>query len=137
VPISLRERGDVAPRGKATPLRDRRQEQLLLRRRREEIADDERAVDAELAGHASLHGVTLSVPAFRRLLQLVGRSAQQGTAVTRTWTDRSLACSVTRAHGSETVLRCSEGRLTLHDVHVTVTRTEAAPVAALVGGAAS
>ncbi len=139
VPISLRERGDVAPRGKATPLRDRRQEQLLLRRRREEIADDERAVDAELAGHASLDGVTLSVPAFRRLLLLVGRTAQQGTATTRTWSDRSLACAVTRVRGTETVLRCSEGRLTLRDLQVTITRNEtpATPVRSMVGGAAS
>jgi len=128
VPVSLRERGDTTARGRASPIRDRTAERELLRRRRErERTDRERVVD-ELLEWSTAPGARrppLTMPAFAVLRDLIGRATAAGTAADQPATasdlDR-LACALHRAPGDTTVVECTEGRLVLRDLVLTVHR---------------
>lgn len=129
VPVSMRERGDTTQRGRASPIRDRSAERDLLRRRRElERADSERVAEEVLAWAGTTPGMRapLTMPAFVALRDLVGRA----TASTPVHSTRSatgagfLRCDLTRAPGANTIVECSEGRLVLHDLVVSVHRVD-------------
>ena len=128
VPISIRERGDVASRGRPTPITDRSKQQEILRLRR---AQDQRAkerIDAELVAAATgpegaLDGATMSPPALARLQHLVSRTSHRtaaGVAV-REVTDAGLRCVVRRRSGGTTVIRTPDGTFTMFGLDVMVT----------------
>lgn len=124
VPISLRERGDRANRGTASPVRDRSTERKLLLRRREEEQRARQRVDAELLSLGVLDGAELSAPAFSRLQQLVSAAtfALGPTAANRvghTQVD-ALACTVRRVPGAAVSVSSPDGTLTFHDLHITL-----------------
>jgi uncharacterized protein (TIGR02677 family) len=133
VPVSLRERGDTAMRGRATPMRDRSKEKEALRRRRQAEARQAQRALAELLASAgpdgSIDGATLSHPAFVRLRDLIGRSSHgvEPDQVSRTVTDAEVVCRVTRQPGAVTTVTCPDGRLQLIDLQVRVLPTGTAP----------
>lgn len=124
VPISLRERGKVAQQGRPSPVRDRSAEKKLLQQRRAQDREAERRTAAELLAargdDGSMDGVDLSLAAFARLRDLVGRSSHRAAAGSphRTVSDASLVCTVTRAPGTATSISSPEGRLRLIDLTV-------------------
>ncbi len=120
VPISLRERGDRAIRGAATPLRDRSAEARLLRHRREAEREAARLVDRELVG-ADFAEVVISPAALHRLQGLVGATlARIGpAAVEGEHRDGDLVCVVRRTPG-ETAITSRDGVLRLVDLEVRV-----------------
>ena len=117
VPVSLRERGDTANRGTASPIRDRRQEREVIRRRREQAAAQLREAEAELLAAGRFDDAiirTLTMPALRQLQTLIGQarfSVGDGS---------SLRCTVHRTPGNVTRIDCPEGRLELMDIAVEV-----------------
>ncbi len=128
VPVSIRERGDTTNRGRPTPVADRSAEQELIRRRRAAEQQARERVDVELLEIGSLDGATLSQPAMYRLLGLLGRTSHGSTAVAteRSHTDGALTCRVRRGPGLQTVVRGSEGALTLLDLRVSIEPSSAA-----------
>jgi len=125
--VSMRERGDTTQRGRASPIRDRSAERELLRRRRErERVDSELVAEEVLTWAAAAPGARapLSMPAFVTLRDLVGQATASGpVCATRSATGGSdLRCDLARAPGRSTVVECSEGRLVLHDLVVSVHR---------------
>ena len=131
VPVSLRERGDITPRGKTTPIRDRRRERELMQRDRDLRRVAREATAAELLACADdrgrIDGAEMSVEGFSMLRDLISRSghADGPRATVRASTDHGVRCTVTRDDGSSTVVECSEGRLLMHGLVVIVTRDEA------------
>ena len=127
VPVSMRERGDATQRGRASPIRDRSAERELLRWRRErERVDSERVAEELLTWAAAAPGARapLSMPAFVTLRDLVGQATASGpVAATRSATGASvLRCDLAQVPGRSVVVECSEGRLVLHDIVVSVHR---------------
>jgi uncharacterized protein (TIGR02677 family) len=122
VPISLRERGDTASRGNASPMPDRSAAQRALRYQRQQEATAARRIDAELLAWRSDDGVPLSVLALARLEQLVGRALTLLSIRGRKSevTEGGLTCRVQRQAGHVTVLTSSEGTLTLRDLAVSL-----------------
>lgn len=122
VAVSLRERGDTATRGNASPIPDRSAAQRRLRHQRELQATAARRVDTELLAQAELEGRRLSAAALARVEQLVGRALAQlpinATAVEVT--DGALTCVVERTAGRSTVLASVEGTLTFLELGVRV-----------------
>ena len=121
VPVSLRQRGDRANRGKSTPLRDRSAAERLLRDRRATERHEARNVDGELV-EVELDGATISPAALHRLQGLVGATlARLGpTATEGTHSDGELLCRVQRRRGTSTAVSTSEGTLRLLDLAVAV-----------------
>ena len=130
VPVSLRDRGDITQRGRATPIRDRRRERELMQRDREleRVAQEDTAAEllsgADDRGH--IDGAEMSVASFSMLRDLVSRSGHDHSAGARvrTVTELGVRCTVTRADGASTAVECPEGRLLMHGVVVSVTRDE-------------
>ena len=122
VPVSLRERGDTATRGTASPIPDRSAAERALRLRREHEVTSARRVDTELLAQGELDGRRLSAPALARVEQLVGRALAQMPirAAAIEVTDGGMTCAVARTPGRATVLLSAEGTLTLHDLGVWV-----------------
>lgn len=77
VPVSLRERGDTAARGTASPIPDRSAAQRELRLRREQEMAAARRVDIELLAQQDLDAGLLSAAALARIEELVGRALAQ------------------------------------------------------------
>jgi uncharacterized protein (TIGR02677 family) len=129
VPVALRERGDTATRGTASPIPERAAAERALRLRRQHEVTSALRVDTELLTYGDLDGSRLSAPALARVEQLVGRALAQMPirAVSVEVTDGGLTCAVQRTPGRATVLLSAEGTLTLWDLGV---RVQAAPVAA-------
>lgn len=128
VPISLRERGETASRGRPSPIADRSGAQRLVQRRRELELAAIRQVDAELAAAGSVDGCTLSMAALNRLEELVGRAlARMPVRAGRVeLADGGVHCQVERAPGKATAVFSPEGILTLRGLRITV-RSVAAP----------
>lgn len=126
VPVSLRERGDTANRGRASPVRDTTKAQQALRHRRAREREAARRVDAELVLQPDVHGRTLSPAALARLQQLVG-GALHALGVhgpTHTRTDGAVRCTVARTPGRHTRVSSPDGTLTLHDLAVRLAPAE-------------
>lgn len=126
VPISLRERGDRVARGWPTPMRDRREAQRLMRERldRERVEQETVAVEllSSVDAAGSVDGVDLSAGAFALLRNLIGTAGHQasdaaGVRVAHGW---ELRCELRRVRHHSTVVRCPQGRMTMHDVAVTI-----------------
>ena len=127
VPVALRERGETAPRGLATPIMDRGRERELLRRRRERdrVAREAAASDL-LAGagdNGSIDGARLSGAAFSMLRDLISRSgSRDGNDSDRRYANEAgVHCKVRRAKGAVTVVHCPEGTFSMQGLIVTIT----------------
>lgn len=111
VPVSLRERGDRALRGKTSrvpePTADRRR--LIAEARRE--AEQRRAAASELAITGGLHGATVSPAARDLLLGLLGDLLTRGDAET---VDHDLGLRLTAAPGADTVISSADGTTTVY-----------------------
>ena len=127
VPVSLRERGDVAQRGNITPMRDRHREldQMQYHREREK-ANRKSAAAGLLAcadGDGRIDGAWMPVESFAMLRDLIGRSgfsAEFGAAV-RTATAHGVTCEVRRSEGERATVACPDGQLTMEGLTITVT----------------
>jgi uncharacterized protein (TIGR02677 family) len=128
VPISLRERGDTAIRGNASPIADRTVAERDLRRRRDQELTAARRVDTELLAHGQLDGSHLSMAGLSRFEQLVGRAlAQMPTEGRRVeLVDGTLVCVLERTGQQSTTVSSPEGTLSLLNLSV---RVRPAPVA--------
>lgn len=122
VPISLRERGDAAQRGRATPIRDRRAEREMLRRRRELDRASAELVAEELIrwSHAGDgKRASLSMPAFAVVRDLVGRAVStRRDGPDRSSHDERLRCHLRSEPGAATIIECAEGRLVVRDLTI-------------------
>ena len=126
VPVSLRERGETAQRGRTTPIRDRRRQRELMQRDRElrQVARESTAAEllacADSRGHVD--GSYMSVASFSMLRDLISRSGHGDGAYAevRTATESGVQCTVTRAAGASTVVACPEGRLVMRGLVVSV-----------------
>ncbi len=139
VPISLRERGDRANRGSASPIRDRRTERLLLLQRREEQRRAQLKVDAELLELDVLHDAALSDAALARLQELIARGVRlldltdAGRLDAVVHEEELVRCRIERSPGVSLRVRSGEGTLTFHDLRV---RLERATAGSEIAGAA-
>lgn len=111
VPVSLRERGDRALRGKTSrvpdPTADRRR--LIAEARRE--AEQRRAAASELAITGVLHRATITPAARDLLLDLLGDLLTRGDAET---VDHDLGLRLTAAPGPDTVISSADGTTIVH-----------------------
>lgn len=131
VPISMRERGDRANRGSASPIRDRRTERLLLLQRREEQRRAQQRVDNELLELGALDGATLSDAALGRLQELVARGvrvlglADERRSIPAVHEEGLIRCHVARTPGESLRVATGEGTLAFHDLTVRLERVAA------------
>ena len=122
VPLSLRERGDTAARGNASPLPDRAAAQQEIRRRREQEMAALRRADAELVVGMGLDGHALSPAALHRLQLLIGRalSRMPVDATDFSFAEGSVALTLTRMSAGGTVVRTTAGTLSFARLRVAV-----------------
>lgn len=122
VAISIRERGDVTPRGRISPMPDRTRQRALLQHRREEERAARTRAEQELLDDPVLDGRTLSPLALARLQDLVALTlARLGTrAHTTEHLDRGIICRVERTPGRRTRVASPAGTLTLLNLSVTI-----------------
>lgn len=125
VPVSLRERGDTAGRGRATPIVDRSAAQHLVRRRRHLELEAVRSADGELLRSDAIDGAHLSSAALARLEHLLGRAlAQLGVEGRQVEVvDDGVCCALRREPGCSTSVSSPEGTLTLRDREVVLRPT--------------
>jgi len=122
VPLSLRERGDRTARGRTSRVPDPGLDRERLLAEAQAEADHKRAAAAELAAAGSLNGAHLS-PAARELLldrlaDLIAIDQVLVGPATSTDTDVDLIITATPVAGTKTVVHCSDGDLTVHDLEV-------------------
>jgi uncharacterized protein (TIGR02677 family) len=125
VPVSLRERGSRAARGRAAGAEDYAGQRDRLRAEAAEAAARQRAAAAELRAVAGrLTAVRLSAAATRLLLDLAARTlatAGPGFAVAQARDDDlDLQLWLVRAPGRSTTIRGADGDLVLDDLAVRV-----------------
>ncbi|MEV0809101.1 TIGR02677 family protein [Micromonospora sp. NPDC050200] len=130
VPVSLRERGNRAPRGRPTGVVDRSEQQAMLLA---EAAATQRArVTAAgelLSAAADLSAVRLSASAMSLLLELLARALGAGdpafgSAVTLSM-DLGLRCEVVGKPGATLVLRSASGDFTADGLSIRLAPVEA------------
>lgn len=118
VPISLRERGDRAIRGKSSrvpdPTADRRR--LLAAAARE--AEQRRAVASELLATGKLDGARLSAAARQLLLDLLGDLLARNQS---SITDTDLGLELHTVPGHDCVIHSDDGTLTIDGLELHVT----------------
>ena len=119
VPVALRERGETAVRGRASPLRDRAVEIRLLQRRREQESEARLRVEAELLA-GPLTGRELSGAALARLERCLApalhRLSTHGDSAVAI--DGQLRCIVRRAAGHQMAIATADGTLVLQNLSV-------------------
>ncbi|HZC51242.1 MAG TPA: TIGR02677 family protein [Mycobacterium sp.] len=117
VPVSLRERGDRAIRGRTSrvpdPTADRRR--LIAEARRE--AEQRRAAASELAATGTLHGSTISPAARDLLLDLLADLLARGDAEA---VDHDLGLRLSAQPDADTVISSSDGATTVHGLRLAV-----------------
>ncbi len=126
VAVTMRLRGEKRQRGAVSPLRDRSAEQEQIKQRRQRERVNRASVAAELLlcsdDFGNLDGAFLPGDSFALLRELLNRSwhGSPPGAPVRSVTSDGIRCEVRRTEGSCTVVECSEGRLTLHGLEITV-----------------
>ncbi len=141
VPVSIRERGDRTPRGKAARVADHGpQKARLAAERRQEAERRERAVAELVAVGDRLGEVRLSAAALAVLIELVGRAtARFGPELSGAragLVDADVTLWIEPADGVMTV-RSATGDLTVHGFRMAVTASGRRPwTAAGLGGSA-
>lgn len=129
VPVSLRDRGVRAARGRVPGIADRSaQRQALIDQAAEEQRQRAAAAAELLSAAANLGAVRLSAPAIRLLLELMAQALgagdpELGNAVTSSL-DLLLRCELISKPRHEITLRSATGDLTTQDIDITITRLE-------------
>jgi uncharacterized protein (TIGR02677 family) len=122
IPVSLRERGDRAMRGRTSRVPDPTADRLRLTAEAEREAEQRQAAAAELALAGALHGATISPAARDLLLDLVGALlAQQGDQVT----DHDAGLRLRAVAGPDTVVSSVDGTTTFVRLSLTVSTADA------------
>ena len=117
IPVSLRERGDRAMRGRTSRVPDPTADRLRLTAEAEREAEQRRAAAAELTLAGVLHGATISPAARDLLLDLVGALlAQSGEQVT----DHDAGLTLWAVPGPDTVVSSPDGTTTFVRLSLTV-----------------
>jgi len=129
VPVSLRDRGVRAARGRVSGMVDRSaQRQALVEHAAEEQRLRAAAAAELLSAAADLGAVRLSAPAIHLLLELMAQALgagdpAAGNAVTSN-VDLSVRCELISKPGYEITLRSATGDLTTQDIGIDITRME-------------
>jgi uncharacterized protein (TIGR02677 family) len=119
VPVSLRERGDRAARGRTSRVPDPTADRLRLTAEAEREAEQRQAAAAELALAGTLHGTTISPAARDLLLDLVAALlAQQGEEIV----DHDAGLRLRAVDGPDTVVNSPDGTTTFVRLRLTVAR---------------
>jgi uncharacterized protein (TIGR02677 family) len=117
VPLSLRERGDRAMRGRTSRVPDPTADRLRLTAEAEREAEQRQAAATELALAGALHGTTISPAARDLLLDLVAALlAQQGEEIT----DHDAGLRLRAVDGPDTVVSSPDGTTTFVRLRLTV-----------------
>lgn len=125
VPVSLRERGDRAMRGRTSRVPDPTADRLRLTAEAEREAEQRQAAAAELALAGTLHGATISPAARDLLLDLVGALlAQSGEQVI----DYDAGLRLRAVAGPDTVVSSPDGTTTFVQLSLTVSAATVSPV---------
>lgn len=125
VPVSLRERGSRAPRGRAAGAEDYAAQRERLRKEAADTAERQRAAAAELrAAGPRLGEIRLSPPATRLLLDLVARSLATATPgfsrVSGADDDLGIQVTLIRTPGGRFLVHGADGDFTLDEVSLAV-----------------
>jgi uncharacterized protein (TIGR02677 family) len=120
VPLSLRERGDRAMRGRTSRVPDPTADRLRLTAEAEEEAEQRRAAAAELALAGALDGATISPAARDLLLDLVADLLARHRAEV---TDHDVGLRLRAVPGRATVVHSPDGTTTFADLSLSVTGT--------------
>jgi uncharacterized protein (TIGR02677 family) len=140
VPVSLRERGDRAARGRSSKPIDYDQQKQLLLARHDEVRRARQAACDELAAAAPrLGSVRISAAAMEVLVELFASATAAGTldlaegrtrfeAGSSTVDETGLVLTVRRDQGRTTTVRSAIGEITLIDLALDLTATGAVDV---------
>jgi uncharacterized protein (TIGR02677 family) len=120
VPVSLRERGDRAMRGRTSRVPDPTADRLRLTAEARHEAEQRQAAAAELAITGSLHGATISPAARNLLLDLVAELLARYRDET---TDHDVGLSLRAVPGPDTVVTSSDGTTTFVGLSLSVSGT--------------
>jgi uncharacterized protein (TIGR02677 family) len=120
VPLSLRERGDRAVRGRTSRVPDPTADRLRLNAEAEKEAEQRRAAAAELAMASTLDGATISPAARDLLLELVADLLARHRAEV---TDHDVGLQLRAAAGRDTIVRSPDGTTTFVGLSLSVTGT--------------
>ncbi|HWS38640.1 MAG TPA: TIGR02677 family protein [Actinoplanes sp.] len=125
VPVSLRERGARAARGRMSGIADRSGQQRALIEQAAAGQQARTAAAAELlSAAADLGTVLLSEPAVRLLLELMARALGSGNVTADV--DLGLRCELIGKPRHETTIRSATGTFTADDLDIVITRLESA-----------
>jgi len=120
VPVSLRERGDRAMRGRTSRVPDPTADRLRLTAEARQEAEQRQAAAAELALTGSLHGATISPAARNLLLDLVAELLARHRDET---VDHDVGLRLRAAPGLDTVVTSSDGTTTFVGLSLSVSGT--------------
>jgi uncharacterized protein (TIGR02677 family) len=120
VPVSLRERGDRAMRGRTSRVPDPTADRLRLIAEARQEAEQRQAAAAELALTGSLHGATISPAARNLLLDLVAELLARHRDET---TDHDAGLRLRAVPGPDTVVTSSDGTTTFVGLSLSVSGT--------------
>jgi len=120
VPVSLRERGDRAMRGRTSRVPDPTADRLRLTAEARQEAEQRQAAAAELALTGSLHGATISPAARNLLLDLVAELLARHRDET---VDHDVGLRLRAVPGLDTVVTSSDGTTTFVGLSLSVSGT--------------
>jgi uncharacterized protein (TIGR02677 family) len=118
VPMSLRERGDRAIRGRSSRVPDPTADRLRLTAEAEREAEQRRAAAAELALAGSLHGLTISPAARDMLLNLVADALARHLDEV---IDHDAGLRLHATPGRDTVVHSPDGTTTFMGLSLSIT----------------
>jgi uncharacterized protein (TIGR02677 family) len=122
VPVSLRERGDRAMRGRSSRVPDPTADRLRLIAEAQREAEQRQAAASELALAGSLNGTAISPAARDLLLDLMGALlAQTGEEIV----DHDAGLRLHATPGPDTVVTSPDGTTTFEQLRLTVSRIDA------------
>ncbi len=117
VPVSLRERGDRALRGRTSRVPDPTPDRFRLIAEAHREAEQRQTAASELAIAGALHGASVSPAARDLLLDLLGDLLASADAET---VDHDLGLRLTATPGADTVIASTDGTTTVHGMELTI-----------------
>ena len=115
VPVSLRERGDRALRGRTSRVPDPTADRLRLAAEARRETEQRQAAASELALTGTLHGATVSPAARDLLLDMLAELLARGDADT---VDHDLGLRLSAEAGLDTVITSPDGKTTVHGLRL-------------------
>ena len=130
VPISLRTRGEIGPKGLPTPLPDRRAAIQMIKDQREQQLRRRRRAASDLlhaaASNGSIDGARISSDALELLCDLIAEARLDGPSVgpapTRRAVGEGLRCTLHAVPAATTTVDSDKGTLTIGGLVVSVTQ---------------